>query len=58
MSTRKDRKESTDPEQQVSSCANYDRSYGGCSVWGGCLVEQGKHCDYFEKVVLSTAKEQ
>lgn len=39
-------------EVSVHECANYDHYYGGCLFGDECLVEQGKRCEYFERVVL------
>lgn len=48
-------KGSSDLKARMPSCVNYDRHYGGCLIWGDCLVEQGKRCDHFEQNVLPTA---
>lgn len=36
---------------KISDCPNYDKSYGGCAVWGECLVENNRPCDFFDKFV-------
>jgi hypothetical protein len=42
----------TDPKAKNPGCANYDHHYGGCLFRDECLVQQGKRCRYFERVVL------
>lgn len=49
-------KGSTDPKVGMPGCANYDHHYSGC-LYGGCLVEAGQRCGYFEKAVLPIAGE-
>ncbi len=46
---------STSPENKMPGCCNYDHDSGGCLDKDCCLVEQGKRCGYFEKVVLPTS---
>lgn len=41
-----------DLEVSMHECANYDHYYGGCLFGDECLVQQGKRCEYFERVVL------
>ncbi len=46
---------STSPENKMPGCCNYDHDSGGCLDKDCCLVEQGKRCRYFEKVLLPTS---
>ncbi len=46
---------STNPENKMPGCCNYDHDSGGCLDKDCCLVKQGRRCGYFEKVVLSTS---
>jgi hypothetical protein len=46
---------STNPEDRVPGCCNYNLNSGGCLCGDKCKVEQGKRCEYFEKAVLPTA---
>ncbi|MCK4294285.1 MAG: hypothetical protein KAY65_13895 [Planctomycetes bacterium] len=48
-------KGSTDPKEGMPGCANYDHHYGGCLFAETCLVQQGRRCSYFERLVLPTA---
>ena len=48
-------KGNSDPKVGMPGCANYDHHYGGCLFADTCSVEEGKRCDYFERVVLPTA---
>ncbi len=48
---------STNPENKMPGCCNYDHGSGGCLDKDCCLVEQGKRCGYFEKAVLPIAGE-
>jgi len=50
-------KGSSNPEDRIPGCANYDHHYGGCHFAEVCKVQQGQRCDYFEKNVLPTAEE-
>jgi len=47
-------KGNTDPKAGMLGCANFDHHYGGCSCGDVCLVQTGKGCRHFEKVVLPT----
>ncbi len=47
-------KGNSDPKVGMSGCANYDHHYRGCLFADTCSVEEGKRCDYFERVVLPT----
>jgi hypothetical protein len=42
----------TDPKAMILECANFDHYYGGCLFRDECLVQQGEHCEYFERVIL------
>ena len=48
-------KGSSNPENKMPGCCNYDHNSGGCLGKDSCFVEQGKRCGYFEKVVLPTS---
>ena len=48
-------KGTSNPEDGMPGCANYDHYYGGCLLWETCKVERGQRCGYFEKAVLPTA---
>jgi hypothetical protein len=48
-------KGSSNPEDQMPGCSNYDQHHGGCLSGDSCLVETGKRCGYFERAVLPTA---
>ena len=50
-------KGSSNPEDRMPGCANFDHHYGGCLYEKTCKVEQGKRCGYFEKAVLPVAAE-
>ncbi len=41
-----------DPKASMPGCANFDYHYDSCLFRDGCLVQQGKRCDYFERAVL------
>jgi len=40
-----------DPKSRNPGCANFDHHYGGCLFRDECLVQQGKRCEYFERVI-------
>ncbi len=42
----------TDTKTRNPGCANFDYHYDSCLFRDGCLVQQGKRCDYFERAVL------
>jgi hypothetical protein len=46
--------EDTDPKAMMLECANFDHYYGGCLFRDECLVQQGEHCGYFERVILQS----
>ena len=48
-------KGSSNPEDGMPGCANYDFHYGGCLLDNTCKVEHNKRCGYFEQMVLPTA---
>ncbi len=45
----------SDPKTGMPGCANLDHHSSGCSYGNVCLVQTGKRCRYFEKVVLPTS---
>jgi len=40
-----------DPKSRNPGCANFDHHYGGCLFRDECLVQKGKRCEYFERVI-------
>lgn len=54
-------KGTSNPNDRMPGCANYDHHYGCCLFETGegrdcsCLVQAGKRCNYFERAVLPTA---
>lgn len=48
-------KGSTNLDESIPGCANYDHYKGGCLYNTVCLVQEGKRCKHFEKVVLPAA---
>ena len=50
-------KGSSNPEERMPGCANFDHQHGGClfELNNTCLVQEGQRCAYFERAVLPTA---
>ena len=42
----------TNAKARMPGCANFDYYYDGCIFRDECLVQHGKRCEYFERVVL------
>jgi len=48
-------KGSSNPDDLMPGCANYDHHYGGCVFAETCKVLDGERCGWFERAVLPTA---
>ena len=48
-------KGNSNPKENIPGCANYDHHNNGCLLEEVCLIQEGKRCEHFEKVVLPTA---
>ena len=48
-------KGSSNPDDRMPGCSNYDHHYGGCLFADTCKVQEGQRCGYFERRVLPTA---